>query len=91
MRSFYQPKRGGSIEVVSEKAASEIVVDLNQRADSSESVDREEEFINEYIQQNAKRIQVEVLFSWFIRLPWSFRVRRRVRWRLRQFYRVMMI
>jgi hypothetical protein len=59
MPSLYQPRRGGLIEVVSEKAASEIVADLTKRPDSTEYVDREEEFINEYIQQNAKRIQVE--------------------------------
>jgi len=59
MPSLYQPRRGGSIKVVSEKAASEIVVDLTKRPDSSEFVDREEKFINEYIQQNTKRIQVE--------------------------------
>jgi hypothetical protein len=63
MPSFYQPRQGGFIEVVSEKAASEILVDLTKRpADSTELVDREEEFINEYIQQNAKRIQVECSF-----------------------------
>jgi len=62
MPSLYQPQRGGSIKVVSEKAASEIVVDLTKRPDSSEFVDREEEFINEYIQQNTKRIQVETFF-----------------------------
>ncbi len=60
MPSFYQPRRGGLIEVVSEKAASDIVVDLNKKSDSStEFVDREQEFIDDYIQQNAKRIQVE--------------------------------
>jgi hypothetical protein len=62
MPSLYQPQRGGSIKVVSEKAASELVVDLTKRPDSSEFVDREEEFINEYIQQNTKRIQVETFF-----------------------------
>jgi hypothetical protein len=63
MPSLYQPQRGGSIKVVAEKAASELVVDLTKRPDSSEFVDREEEFINEYIQQNTKRIQVEPFFS----------------------------
>jgi hypothetical protein len=62
MPSFYQPRRGGLIEVVSEKAASEIVVDLTKKSDSTEFLDREEEFINEYIQQNSKRIQVELPF-----------------------------
>jgi hypothetical protein len=62
MPSLYQPQRGGSIKVVSEKAASELVVDLTKRPDSSEFVDREEEFINEYIQQNTKRIQVQPFF-----------------------------
>jgi hypothetical protein len=71
MPSLYQPRRGGSIKVLSEKAASEILVDLTKRPDSSEFVDREEEFINEYIQQNTKRIQVEpsspilMLFSFY--------------------------
>lgn len=59
MPAFYQPRRGGLIEVVSEQGASEVVADLTKRPDSSDFVDREEEFINEYIQQNAKRIQVE--------------------------------
>jgi hypothetical protein len=58
MPSFYQPQQGGLIEVVSDKAASEIVADLTKRPDSHEFVDREEEFINEYIQQNTKRTQV---------------------------------
>jgi len=62
MPSFYQPRQGGLIEVVSEKAASEIVVDLTKKSDSTEFLDREEEFINEYIQQNSKRIQVELPF-----------------------------
>ncbi len=66
MPASYQPRRGGLIEVVSEKAASEIVVDLNKRPDSTEFVDREEEFINEYIQQNSKRIQVEPFLSFFL-------------------------
>jgi hypothetical protein len=58
MPAFYQPRRGGLIEVVSEKTAAEVLVDLNKRPDSTEFIDREEEFINEYIQQNSKRIQV---------------------------------
>lgn len=64
MPSSYQPRRGGLIEVVSEKAASEIVTDLTKRPDTatSELVDNEEEFINEYIQQNSKRIQVKHFF-----------------------------
>jgi hypothetical protein len=59
MPSCYQPRRGGTIEVVSEKAASEVVADVTGRSDSTEFVDPEDKFINEYIQQNAKRIQVE--------------------------------
>ncbi len=62
MPSFYQPRQGGLIEVVSEKAASEIVLDLTKKSDSTEFLDRAEEFINEYIQQNSKRIQVELPF-----------------------------
>ncbi|CAF0771391.1 unnamed protein product [Rotaria sp. Silwood1] len=57
MPSLYQPRRGGSIEVVSEKAASEIVTDLEKRPDSTEYIEPEEKFINDYIQQNSKRIQ----------------------------------
>ncbi|CAF4199036.1 unnamed protein product [Rotaria sp. Silwood2] len=57
MPSLYQPRRGGSIEVVSEKAASEIVTDLTKRSDSTEYIEPEEKFINDYIQQNSKRIQ----------------------------------
>ncbi|CAF3849009.1 unnamed protein product [Rotaria magnacalcarata] len=57
MPSLYRPRRGGSIEVVSEKAASDILVDLNKRPDSTEFVEPADKFINEYIQQNSKRIQ----------------------------------
>ena len=59
MPTFYQPQRGGLIEVVSEKVASEIAVDLSKRPDSTEYVNPEEKFINDYIQQNSKRTQVE--------------------------------
>lgn len=58
MPTSYQPKQGGSIEIVSEKAVSDILLDLNKRPDSSDTIDREEDFINAYIQQNNKRIQV---------------------------------
>ncbi|CAF0881626.1 unnamed protein product [Rotaria sordida] len=57
MPSLCQPRRGGSIEVVSEKAVSEILTDLTQRPDSTVYVEPEEKFINDYIQQNSKRIQ----------------------------------
>lgn len=67
MPASYQPKRGGSIEIASEKAVSDILLDLNQRPDSSEIIDREEEFINAYIQQNNKRVQVLSLFSSLLR------------------------
>ncbi|CAM2708142.1 unnamed protein product [Rotaria socialis] len=57
MPSLYRPRRGGSIEIVSEKAASDILVDLNKRPGSAEFVEPADKFINEYIQQNSKRIQ----------------------------------
>ena len=60
MPTSYQPKRGGSIEIVSEKVVSDILLDLHKRPESSETIDREEEFINAYIQQNNKRIQVQL-------------------------------
>ena len=60
MPSFYQARRGGSIQVVEEKAAAEVLTDLNQRPDSSAYVEPEEKFINDYIQQNSKRIQVDL-------------------------------
>jgi hypothetical protein len=65
MPAFYQPRRGGSIEVASEKAAEEVLVDLNKRTDSTDFIDREEEFINQYIQQNVKRVQVTRWFFLF--------------------------
>ena len=58
MPSSYQPRQGGVIEVVSEKAMAEIVSDLNKRPASTEYIEPEDKFINEYIQQNSKRIQV---------------------------------
>lgn len=79
MPTSYQPKRGGSIEIVSEKAVSDILLDLHKRPESSETIDREEEFINAYVQQNNKRIQVQLsrlLFEDFS--SFSFRVRHRV-------------
>lgn len=47
-----------SIEIVSEQAAAEMIVDLNKRPDSTIYVEPEEKFINNYIQQNCKRIEV---------------------------------
>jgi hypothetical protein len=79
MPSVYQPRRGGLIEVVSEKAASEVVADPAKRPDSTEYVGPEDKFINDYIQQNSKRIQVE-LFSrsiFFVQLK-LFRVHHRL-------------
>lgn len=63
MPSSYQPRQGGVIEVVSEKAMAEIVSDLNKRPASTEYVEPEDKFINEYIQQNSKRIQVVLHIS----------------------------
>jgi hypothetical protein len=62
MPAFYQPRRGGVIEVVSETTASEILADSEENPDSTEHVGPEDKFIDEYIQQNSKRIQVEPLF-----------------------------
>jgi hypothetical protein len=62
MPSLYQPRRGGLIEVVAEQAASDIAVDVAKRPDSTEGVHHNEKFINDYIQQNSKRIQVEPCF-----------------------------
>lgn len=62
MPSFYQARPGGVIQVIEEKTASEIVTDLNKRAESGEYVEPEEKFINDYIQQNSKRIQVRDFF-----------------------------
>ena len=58
MPSFYQARPGGVIQIVEEKAASDVLTDLNRRPDSSEYIEPEEKFINDYIQQNSKRIQV---------------------------------
>lgn len=81
MPSLYRPRKGGSIEVVSEKAAAELVSDLTIRPDSTEYVEPEEKFINDYIQQNAKRIQVKVLclVQGFFSCNRLFRVQHRVR------------
>lgn len=59
MPSLYQPRPGGSIQIVEEKAAADVVTDLNKRPESNEYVDPEDKFINDYIQQNSKRIQVK--------------------------------
>lgn len=59
MPSLYHPRKGGSIEVISEKAANDVVIDLNQRPDSTEFIEPEDKYINEYIQQNARRIEVK--------------------------------
>lgn len=63
MPPFYQPRRGGVIEVVCDKGAEEVLVDLTKEDDSTECGKREEEYINEYIQYNSKRIQVERFFD----------------------------
>ncbi|CAF0772862.1 unnamed protein product [Adineta steineri] len=57
MSTLYQPKRGGVIEVVSEEAASDLVVDVAKKSDSLEDTHPEEKFINDYIKQNSKRVQ----------------------------------
>ena len=59
MPSLYQPRRGGLIEIVSEQAASDVAVDLDKGDDATEEEQLEEKFINNYIQHNVKRIQVE--------------------------------
>lgn len=60
MPSLYQPRRGGVIEVVSEQAASDIAVDFDKSDDATEDEKLEEKFLNNYIQHNSKRIQVEI-------------------------------
>lgn len=58
MPPFYQPRRGGIIEVASEQAVQNILDESTKESDTNdECFNREEEFINEYIQQNSKRIQ----------------------------------
>ena len=74
MPSSYQPRQGGVIEVVSEKAAADIVSDLNKRPVSTEYIEPEDKFIDEYIQQNSKRIQVPLHASASICSMDSFRV-----------------
>lgn len=59
MPSLYRPRPGGSIEIVEEKAAANVLTDLNKRPESNEYVEPEDKFINDYIQQNSKRIQVK--------------------------------
>jgi hypothetical protein len=58
MPSSYQARQGGVIEIVDEQAAAEIVTDLTQQSTSTENVEAEAKFINEYMRVNANRIQV---------------------------------
>lgn len=65
MPPFYQPRRGGIIEVASEQAVQNILDESTKESDTNdECFNREEEFINEYIQQNSKRIQVKHTYSY---------------------------
>lgn len=58
MPSLHQPRRGGQIEVVDKRAATDVAA---AEDDDGGEAPPEEKFINEYLQRNTKRIQVEPL------------------------------
>jgi hypothetical protein len=58
MACSYRARRGGTIEVISEKAASELLSEPHERYDTNRSTKHDDDFIADFMQQNNKRIQV---------------------------------